>query len=192
MAIDVLHDARLSIRSVVFATDFSPASRNAGLYAAAIARRFDAELIIIHAFVLSQSAREAESLAQVDSAERRDLEEHVREVSARLAPFGVKRLTHLLEGEPSETIPRFADGIAHSLLVLGTHGGGSFERHFIGSTAERCLRRAVSPTITVGPKVPELRRDQIFSGMLYATDCSEMAAHAAPSLRHGAHVCERS
>jgi nucleotide-binding universal stress UspA family protein len=85
-----------------------------------------------------------------------------------------------LDGEPSEMIPAFADGIPHSILVLGTHGGGSVERHLIGSVAERSLRRAACPTLTVGPQVPELNRLNTFECMLYATDCSEMASRAAP------------
>lgn len=180
MPLEALEDGRLSIASIVFATDLSSASRNAGLYASSIARHLNAELIVVHAFILSQGAREVESLAQVDSAERRGLEKHLRAISASLAPSGVKISSQLLEGEPSEKIPAFADGIPHSLLVLGTHGGGSVERYFIGSVAERCVRRTACPTITVGPKVPPLNRSQIFSRMLYATDCSEMASRAAP------------
>lgn len=180
MPIDVSRDARLSIASIVFATDFSSASRNAGLYAAAIARHVNAELMIIHAFILSQNAREAEFLGRIDSAERRHLEEQLRTTAASLVPSGESVRVALLDGEPSEKIPAFADGIPHSLLVLGTHGGGSVERHVIGSVAERSLRRAACPTITVGPKVPELSRTQIFSRMLYATDCSEMASRASP------------
>jgi len=180
MSIDVSHDAQLSIAHIVFATDFSSASRNAGLYAAAIARHFNAKLIIIHAFILSQSAREAESLGRIDSAERRHLDKQLRATAAYLVPSGESVRADLLDGEPSEKIAAFADAIPNSLLVLGTHGGGSVERHLIGSVAERSLRRAACPTITVGPKVPELSRTQIFSRMLYATDCSEMAARAAP------------
>ncbi len=180
MPIDVLRDARLSIASIVLATDFSSASRNAALYAAAIARHFDAELIVIHAFILSQNAREAESLGRIDSAERRHLSEQLRATVASLPPSRAIMRTQLLDGEPSEKIPAFADGIPHSLLVLGTHGGGSVERHVIGSVAERSLRRAACPTITVGPNVPELNRTQIFSRMLFATDCSEMASRASP------------
>jgi nucleotide-binding universal stress UspA family protein len=180
MPIDVLRDARLSIASIVFATDFSSASRNAALYAAAIARHFNAELIVIHAFILSQSACEAESLGRIDSAERRYLEKQLRETAASLTLTGANIRTLLLEGEPSEKVAAFADAVPHSLLVLGTHGGGSVERHLIGSVAERSLRRAACPTITVGPKVSEPNRTQIFPRMLYATDCSEMASRASP------------
>lgn len=180
MPINVSHDGQLSIASIVFATDLCSASRNAGLYAAAIARHFDAELIIIHAFILSQNAREAESIGRIDSAERRHLDKQLRATVASLVPHGKSVQAQLLEGEPSEKITSFADGIPHSLLVLGTHGGGSIERHLIGSVAERSLRKAACPTITVGPKVPELSGDRVFSRMLYATDCSEMASRAAP------------
>ena len=48
MPTDVSRDARLSIASVVFATDFSSVSRNAGLYAATIARHIDAKLIALN------------------------------------------------------------------------------------------------------------------------------------------------
>jgi nucleotide-binding universal stress UspA family protein len=180
MPIDVSRDARLSIASIVFATDFSSASRNAGLYAAAIARHFNAKLIVIHAFILSQSASEAESLRRIDSAERRYLDKQLRATAASLASYEASIRVELVDGEPSEKIAAFADAIPHSLLVLSTHGGGSVERHVIGSVAERSLRRAACPTITVGPKVPELSRSQIFSRMLYATDCSEMASRASP------------
>jgi nucleotide-binding universal stress UspA family protein len=180
MPIEVLQDARLSIASIVFATDLSPASRNAGLYAAALARHFGAELIVIHAFILSQSAREAESLAQIDSGERRQLAMQLRATAASLGSAGGQVRFHLLDGEPSEKIPAFADGIPHAMLVLGTHGGGSVERHLIGSVAERSLRRTACPTLTVGPQVPELHRRNTFEHMLYAADCSEMASRAAP------------
>jgi nucleotide-binding universal stress UspA family protein len=137
MPIAVSRDAQLSIDSVVFATDFSPWSRNAGFYAAAIARHFAAELIVIHAFILSQSAREAESLGRVDSVERRQLENQLRATAASLVAHGVRARAELVDGVPSEKIPAYADAIPHSLLVLGTHGGGSIERHLIGWYSNR-------------------------------------------------------
>ncbi|MDT7816738.1 MAG: hypothetical protein QOJ51_3502 [Acidobacteriaceae bacterium] len=121
MPIEVLHDARLSIASIVFATDFSSASRNAGLYAAAIARHFNAELMVIHAFILSQNARDAESLGRIDSAERRHLEEQLRTTAASLVPPGESVRVALLDGEPSEKIsgirrcdPSLSFGHGHS------------------------------------------------------------------------------
>lgn len=180
MSIHISQEGRLSVASIVFATDFSPASHNAGLYAAALATHFAAELVVLHTFVLSQSAMEAESRSSAQSAERRELVKRLQSTAASLAPSPGRVRAVLLEGDPSEKIAAFADDIADSLLVLGTHGGSGVERHLIGSVAERSLRRTACPTITVGPKVSTFTGDAPFACMLYATDCSEMAVRAAP------------
>jgi nucleotide-binding universal stress UspA family protein len=180
MPLSLLQHGQLSIASVVFATDFSPASHTAGLYAAALAKHFHAELIIFHAFLPGQSAREAEANTQKQSVER-SVRVHQLEVAAEsLRSITEPVRTHLFEGDPSDEIAVFADSLSHALLVLGTHGGGGLERRLIGSVAERSLRRAASPTLTVGPLVPFPDPLQPFHAMLYATDCSDMASRAAP------------
>ncbi|MFL6305124.1 MAG: universal stress protein [Candidatus Sulfotelmatobacter sp.] len=96
-----------------------------------------------------------------------------------MVAHGGRARAELLEGVTLEKIPAYRDAIPHSLLVLGTHGGGRIERQLIDSAAERTLRTTDCPTITVGPKVPTLSGQHIISRMLYATDCSELAARAA-------------
>ena len=180
MFLDLLKDGQLSLSTVLFATDFSSASHTAGLYAAAIAAHFQAELLIVHSFIPSQSAREAEMKTQHESTERRDHAARLETTAAALTLHGQSPRTSLLEGDPSDTIASFADATPGSLLVLGTHGGGAVERRLLGSMAERTLRRTACPTITVGPLVPAPHHEQPFCSMLYATDCSPMASRAAP------------
>ena len=50
----------LNLKTVVYATDFSLCSQNAGLYAARMAAYFSAKLLVAHAFTLSQAALEVE------------------------------------------------------------------------------------------------------------------------------------
>ena len=50
----------LNLKTVIYATDFSPCSRNAGLYAARMAAYFSAKLVVTHAFTLEQAAMEVE------------------------------------------------------------------------------------------------------------------------------------
>jgi hypothetical protein len=50
----------LNLKTVIYATDFSPCSRNAGLYAARMAAYFSAKLLVTHAFTLEQAALEVE------------------------------------------------------------------------------------------------------------------------------------
>ena len=50
----------LNLKTIIYATDFSLCSKNAGLYAARMAAYFSAKLLITHAFTLEQAALEVE------------------------------------------------------------------------------------------------------------------------------------
>lgn len=170
----------LSFSSVVFATDFSACVRAAGRHAALLAQRFDAELIVVHAFRLLSAAAEAEVLGHVRSMQRQQLEHLLSETVKELTPPAGKSATVLGEGNPVDLIRRVSDQHEPSLIVLGTHGGGAMERHLLGSVAEGILRAVQSPVLTVGPHVgvPSSARLE-FRHILYATDFSAAAAHAA-------------
>ena len=173
--------ASLQIDTVVFATDFSPASYNAGLYSSAFSKLLSTNLAIVHGFTLSQAALEVEAEWGDQSRQRLDLK-HELSLVAELLPAGrgvTKRI--LLEGDPTEVVPLFARQQHPSLIVLGTHGRGSIDRLILGSTAEGILRHMSGPALTVGPNVANLPAGDLrFRRILYATDCSEQAAHAAP------------
>ncbi|MFC4246234.1 universal stress protein [Natribaculum luteum] len=97
----------------------------------------------------------------VDRAERRD----VTVVDA------VER------GTPHETILEYAGAHDVDLLVMGTHGRRGFQRFFLGSVAERVVRMADVPVLTVndtGASIPYPYED-----VLIATDGSECARVAA-------------
>lgn len=172
----------LVLKTVVYATDFSSCSENAGHYASLLAKQFNAELLIAHAFVLSQYAMEAEAEAGqgAKSLQRTDLEK-VLAGAARRFGAGVKQLrTVLLEGDPRERIPELADQEAPSMIVLGTSGRGPIERGLVGSSAERILRTTNGPSLTVGPQVPELKTEApAFRRVLFATGLSSAAAQGA-------------
>lgn len=77
-------------------------------------------------------------------------------------------------------IPELADMQEPSLVVLGTHGGGRVERGIIGSVAEQILRSTLWPCLTVGPQVESNATIKFpFERILYATDFTPEAAHAA-------------
>jgi nucleotide-binding universal stress UspA family protein len=180
ISVNPLQNGELAIGSVVFATDLSSVSQKAALYAAMLARHFQAKLVIAHAFIPCQSAEEVEVLKQQPSADRIDRFRKLEETASPLRVRGLHVRTQLLEGDPSDKIPAFADAQTRPLLVLGTHGGSSLGRRLIGSTAERCLRRVACPTITVGPHVSPPDGAKPFRTILYATDSSTMASRAAP------------
>ncbi len=177
-----VESAQLTFKTVIYATDFSRSSENAGSYASMLARRFEAELLVCHAFVISQAAMEAEAEGgpAAKSQQRKDLEIALVESVNRFGG-GVKRTaTALLEGDPRERIPLLAQENASSIVVLGTTGRGRIERGLVGSVAERILRANKGPSLTVGPMVPALDPSVLpIRRVLFATGLSPESARGA-------------
>ncbi len=170
----------LNPKAVVYATDFSPCSKSAGLYAARIAAYFSAKLLVAHAFTLAQAAKEVEIGDRRLSQHRKDLSHLLSKEASLLGASSVEVIPMLLEGDPKDVIPDLAETHEPSLIVLGTHGGGRLERGIIGSVAEKILRSTRWPVLTVGPHVQPLTSQTFpFERILFATDFTVAAANAA-------------
>jgi nucleotide-binding universal stress UspA family protein len=170
----------LDLKTVIYATDFSPCSQNAGLYAARIAAYFSAKLLVTHAFTLEQAALEVEIGDRRLSQQRRNMAHLLSKEADLLAANSIEITPTLLEGNPENVIPDLADRLESSMIVLGTHGGGRLERGIIGSVAEKILRSTRWPALTVGPHVRPLSLQTFpFERILFATDFTEAAAKAA-------------
>lgn len=170
----------LNLKTVIFATDFSPRSINAGRYAARMASYFSARLLVAHAFMLAQAALEVELSDRLLSQQRKDLESLLSKETALLKSTSIEGIPYLLEGDPENVIPDLANKHEPSMIVLGTHGGGRLERGIIGSVAEKILRSTRWPALTVGPQVQPLSSKTFpFERVLFATDFTVAAANAA-------------
>ena len=136
--------------------DFSDASRAAMEVAADLARRFGAELVLLHAYPIPgytfpdgsvvASPRMMQDLA--DQAEK-----HVEEwrVEAERLVGAGKVTGEKAVGEPAAEILEVARARGADLIVMGTHGRTGLEHALMGSIAERVVRRAHCPVLTVRP-----------------------------------------
>ncbi len=135
--------------------DFSDASRAAMEVAADLARRFDAELLLFHAYpvpgyTFPDGSVVASPKMLQDRAEgaERHLEAWRRDATAA----GAARVEiEKVAGEPAAEIVALARARGVDLLVLGTHGRTGIEHALMGSIAERVVRRARCPVLTVHP-----------------------------------------
>jgi nucleotide-binding universal stress UspA family protein len=153
----------LNLKTVIYATDFSPCSKNAGLYAARMAAYFSAKLLVTHAFTLEQAALEVEIGDRRLSRQRESLTNLLWKEADLLGAQSIDIIPTLLEGAPEDVIPVLADRLEPSIIVLGTHGGGRIERGII-----------------VGPQVQPLSSKTFpLERILFATDFTEAAANAA-------------
>jgi len=170
----------LNLKTVIYATDFSLSSKNAGLYAARMAAYFSAKLLVTHAFTLEQAALEVEIGDKRSSRQRQDLTRFLSREADSLGANSIEIVPTLLEGAPEDVIPDLANKQEPSVIVLGTHGGGRLKRGFIGSVAEKILRSTRWPALTVGPQIPPLTSHAFpFERILFATDFTVASANAA-------------
>ena len=149
------------LKRILLATDLSPASEPALRCAAALAIRMDAGLVLLHVV----SEKELDGLAKAHQPRHpvdliySELEEAVREQYRRVVPDEVRRFLHaevlVVPGVPSEEIIRIAAAEGTDLIITGTHGRTGLRRILMGSVAERVLRDAPCPVLTVRPQ--ELR-----------------------------------
>lgn len=167
------------LTTVILATDFSESSEKAGRFASALARRTQSELVIAHSFVLDQAALEAETFRHLMSQQRIHLQQELNKLAGELASGGSAVETVLLEHDPRIAVPELAERRKPSIIVMGTHGGGLFERFVVGSTAEGILRHTRLPALTVGPKAPPLAGNWQVKRVLFVTNNTAGAAETA-------------
>ena len=141
----------LTIGSVLCPVDFSEQSRQALLWASAIAQYRGAEVTVLS--VVEPLLAEAAGIRLgVDLAED-ETGPALREFVEATLPEHQRQASHVrMEvkvGNPSEVILETARGRNAGLIVMGTHGLGGFRKLLLGSTTEQVLRRTEWPVLAV-------------------------------------------
>lgn len=127
------------------AVDFSEPSRSALEDAAALARRLEAELTVVHVHQAPDIASTTPDLATMERLELERQLEAWRSAAERIAERPVR--ARLLMGHPAAEIIRFTDEESMELVVLATRGRTGFKRFVLGSVAERVVREAACPVL---------------------------------------------
>ena len=147
----------IAIHRIVCPVDFSEASRAALDHAGALARWYEARLVVLHVVPLVPTTLTfppAISAATLMPIEPEVFREELRRFAAPAAEETPTDLA-VSSGDPARTILEQARTSEADLLVLGTHGRAGFERLVLGSVAEKVLRRATCPVLTVPPSVAD-------------------------------------
>ncbi len=148
--------AAVSIKNVLFATDFSATSEAALPYAVAISRRYGSLLHVAHVIpqsylMVMSGGLDPASFKSVYDGARSDAEEKMQSLMGRVED--VPHRTYLAHGNVWDGLSNLIRTQAIDLLVLGTHGRGGVEKLLMGSIAEKIFRQAYCPVLTVGPRV---------------------------------------
>lgn len=143
----------MEIKKILFPTDFSEGASNALPYAVEIAKKYGARLYMLHIIYDIATA----SGWYVPHA---SFDEMYKELEAgakkELERFGLEQIRDLkdieytvMRGIPYEEILKFAKEKGIDLIIIGTHGRKGIDRVLFGSTAERVVRNAECPVLTV-------------------------------------------
>lgn len=181
----------VSLKNILFATDFSAASEAALPFVAGLSRLYGSTVHIVHAVAKTNfvrpSAPDPEMVGTIYEDAYSDGQEEIQRLALRLMPFQHK--TYVRHGEVKDVLAEIIRDQEIDLVVAGTHGRTGVGRLLMGSVAEQILRQVACPVLTVGPnaglKGVRMEHEGVPSGkpkfgrILFATDFSEYSQAAA-------------
>lgn len=142
----------LDIKRILVPLDFSTSSRRALDYANGLAMKFNASVHLVHvceAPGLGSAALDAYAITYTDWAQRLG-EEAGRELqSIATSVTDLTVTTEVLFGSAPKAIVTAAEANRADLIVMGTHGHGAVMHLVMGNVAERVVRSATCPVLTV-------------------------------------------
>jgi len=145
----------MQVRRILVPTDFSKGSEAALAYAQVFAARFEADVVLLHVVEPQRPLRELPGLpfdASGGSAGlARAAEERLSHLARAMERGGRWPKTAVRLGSEDEEILAAAREEQAGLIVMGTHGRTGLGRALLGSVAERVVRRAPCPVLTVPP-----------------------------------------
>jgi len=171
----------MMIKKILCAIDRSPSSLQAFGYALALARWQSARLNLLE--VIEEApppgVNRAPTSDGVPNETRTTLERDLRRVLTARRASDVKVEISLRNGNVVQEILAQAKTSRPDLMVIGSHGRGGIQRLVLGSVAEKVLRLATCPVLTVRRGVRLVRRSRSpFATILCPTDFSAAANKA--------------
>ena len=141
------------LKKILVATDFSEAADAALSYGRALARAFDARLHVVHVVDDMYLRLGGDAYAAVLPELQQDVERQARarldELMVDNDPRPLSADLIIREGAAASEIVKYAKDADIDLIVVGTHGRGAVAHLLMGSVAERVVRTAHCPVLTV-------------------------------------------
>jgi nucleotide-binding universal stress UspA family protein len=149
----------IAFRKMLWPTDFSEASRRALPVVNGLANLFSATVDVLHVLSPSSALATMAGPGAVATTEySKSLEERarltIRDIVEREISNQITAKATTLTGSAAHEIVRFAEANNIDLIVIATHGETGLSRLLFGSVAERVVRCATCPVLTV-PAAPD-------------------------------------
>lgn len=153
-------------KTILYATDLTQNAAHAFRHAVGIARCHQARIYILHVLPEMEPAvlnyvstvMGEDRLAELELAHKAEVQDEIRKRLHEFAkieladhPEDVERIAgiEVHHGNPAAEILKAADRLNADLIVLGSHGKGALKYAFLGSVAEKVLRKSQRPVVVV-------------------------------------------
>ncbi len=147
----------IQVKRILCPTDFSESSEHALTYAVSFARQYGATIYLVHVIepITAVPAIYLDPAMTLD--ERPGLENSIHKLLDEAIPKEIKDEVKVIpmirRGAPFVEIITVAKEENVDLIIIATHGRSGLAHLLLGSTAERVVRKAPCPVLTV--KHPE-------------------------------------
>lgn len=154
----------MKIRRILVPVDFSPTSLQAVDYAVALSKQFGAELHLLavvepmYPLMPDYAGVQSAAVGQVIEENRAAAQAGLARLEKRYARRVHRLRVQVTVGRPFEAIGQYARRAKADLIVMATHGRTGVAHLFAGSVAERVVRTAPCPVLTVRPPGAARRR----------------------------------
>ncbi len=165
-------------RCILVPVDFDESAASALELARQMASASDATVHLMHVVAILLTPGEATSIVMARQ----------EEVKAALEKVGKEQLggtryqVHIRTGDTARGIVEVAHDVGADLIVMPTHGRRGLPRFFLGSVAERVVREAPCPVLTVRPSVAASEAENIVAKVMLPSppsiSPSDTLAHA--------------
>jgi nucleotide-binding universal stress UspA family protein len=136
---------------ILVPTDGSTGTAHVAMQALDLAEQYGSTVYVLH--VVDETASSLLEATGSESELEEQGERAVERIERMAQVHGVDTVTEIQTGDPASGIIDYAEEIDADLIVAGTHGRSGVQRRLIGSVAERLVRHAACPVMTV--RLPE-------------------------------------
>jgi nucleotide-binding universal stress UspA family protein len=173
----------ISIDRILYATDFSAASRAALPVVSALARRYHSEVYVANIrSPIPYTMATPEAVCLVESKREHEARAAMDELLSSTELQGLATSMVIETGDPAEELNRAVRDHDIDLVIVATHGRTGLMRLLMGSVAEEMFRSVNCPVLNVGPRfVNRLAASGgLIRTILYPTDLSPESKAAFP------------
>lgn len=154
--------------TILVPTDFSDNAKNATAYAAQLAKKLDASLILLHAYMLPAPVSEVPFMMLNAEEMQKENELTAKEATEKLqSEYGIRASYIVRLGFPSDEAEVIIEDQPIDMVVMGMRGKHTLEK-IMGSTTTSIIKKVDKPVLVV----PEHATYRDIQQVAYATDFS--------------------